>query len=156
RRPCQAVEQVAAAGQQRQAQADGEGQGEHGRQEQPAARASRGHGGRYPGGKASCGGPGFPRAPPLFPLRGRPPASEMQLCWCLLTCRRPRFRFTLGAPEPLPGVETALLLGPAALTPLELSGCVARRMTTLGERLTHLDREILREAVRRAGERDGV
>jgi hypothetical protein len=29
-------------------------------------------------------------------------------------------------------------------------------MVTLGERLTHLDREILREAVRRAGERDGV
>jgi len=29
-------------------------------------------------------------------------------------------------------------------------------MTTLGERLTHLDREVLREAVRRAGERDGV
>ena len=48
------------------------------------------------------------------------------------------------------------MLEPAALTPLELSGCVARLMTTLGERLTHLDREILREAVRRAGERDGV
>jgi hypothetical protein len=29
-------------------------------------------------------------------------------------------------------------------------------MTTLGERLTHLDREVLREALRRAGERDGV
>jgi hypothetical protein len=29
-------------------------------------------------------------------------------------------------------------------------------MTTLGERLTHLDRETLREAVRRAGEREGV
>jgi hypothetical protein len=29
-------------------------------------------------------------------------------------------------------------------------------MTTLGERLTHLDREVLREAVRRAGEREGV
>jgi hypothetical protein len=47
------------------------------------------------------------------------------------------------------------LLGPAALTPLELSGRVARLMTTLGEPLTHLDREILREAVQRAGERDG-
>ena len=38
----------------------------------------------------------------------------------------------------------------------ELSARVERMLTTLGERLTHLDREILREAVRRAGERDGV
>jgi hypothetical protein len=29
-------------------------------------------------------------------------------------------------------------------------------MTTLGERLTHLDREVLREVLRRAGEREGV
>jgi hypothetical protein len=29
-------------------------------------------------------------------------------------------------------------------------------MTTFGERLTNLDREVLREAVRRAGEREGV
>ena len=49
-----------------------------------------------------------------------------------------------------------MLLDPAALPPLELSGCVARLMTTLGGRLTRLDREILREAVRRAGQREGV
>jgi hypothetical protein len=47
-------------------------------------------------------------------------------------------------------------LDPAALTPSELSARVVRLMTTLGERLTHFDRELLREAVRRAGERDGV
>jgi hypothetical protein len=29
-------------------------------------------------------------------------------------------------------------------------------MTTLGERLTNLDREVLREVLRRAGEREGV
>jgi hypothetical protein len=48
------------------------------------------------------------------------------------------------------------VLDPASLTAYELSARVERMMTTLGERLTHLDREVLREAVRRAGERDGV
>jgi hypothetical protein len=48
------------------------------------------------------------------------------------------------------------VLDPAALTSYELSARIERLMTTLGERLTHLDREVLREAVRRAGEREGV
>jgi hypothetical protein len=48
------------------------------------------------------------------------------------------------------------VLDPAALTAYELSGRVERMMTTLGERLTNLDREVLREVVRRAGEREGV
>jgi hypothetical protein len=41
-------------------------------------------------------------------------------------------------------------------SPYELSARVDRLMITLGERLSNLDREVLREAVRRAGERDGV
>jgi hypothetical protein len=48
------------------------------------------------------------------------------------------------------------MIDPASLSPYELSARVERLMTTLGERLTNLDREVLREAVRRAGERDGV
>jgi hypothetical protein len=45
---------------------------------------------------------------------------------------------------------------PASSPASELSARIDRLMTTLGERLTHLDREVLREAVRRAGEREGV
>jgi hypothetical protein len=45
---------------------------------------------------------------------------------------------------------------PASSPVCELSARIARLMTTLGERLTHLDREVLREAVRRASEREGV
>jgi hypothetical protein len=48
------------------------------------------------------------------------------------------------------------VLDPAPLTASELGARIERLMATLGERLTHLDREVLREAVRRAGERDGV
>jgi hypothetical protein len=48
------------------------------------------------------------------------------------------------------------VLDPASLTAYELSARVERMMTTFCERLTNLDREVLREAVRRAGERDGV
>jgi hypothetical protein len=48
------------------------------------------------------------------------------------------------------------MLDPAALTAQELSARIERLMTTLGERLTHLDCEVLREAVRRAGERESV
>jgi hypothetical protein len=45
---------------------------------------------------------------------------------------------------------------PASSPVCELSARIDRLMTTLGERLTHLDREVLREAVRRASEREGV
>jgi hypothetical protein len=45
---------------------------------------------------------------------------------------------------------------PAALTAYELGAWVERMMPALGERLTHLDREVLREAARRAGEREGL
>jgi hypothetical protein len=45
---------------------------------------------------------------------------------------------------------------PAGSPVCELSARIDRLMTTLCERLTHLDREVLREAVRRASEREGV
>jgi hypothetical protein len=48
------------------------------------------------------------------------------------------------------------VLDPASLTAYELSARIERMMTTLGERLTNLDREVLREAVPRAGDREGV
>ncbi len=48
------------------------------------------------------------------------------------------------------------MFDPASSPVSELSARVERLMTTLGERLTHLDREVLREAVRRASEREGV
>jgi hypothetical protein len=48
------------------------------------------------------------------------------------------------------------VLDPAALTAPEIIARVERMMDTLGERLTHLGREVLHEAGRRAGERDGV
>jgi hypothetical protein len=48
------------------------------------------------------------------------------------------------------------MLDPASLPAYELDARVQRLMTTLGERLTHLDREVLREVLRRAGEREGV
>jgi hypothetical protein len=44
------------------------------------------------------------------------------------------------------------MAAPAALTAYELDSRVQRLMTTLGERLTHLDRDVLR----RAGEREGL
>jgi hypothetical protein len=48
------------------------------------------------------------------------------------------------------------VLDPAALPAYQLSARVVRLMTTLGERLTRLDCEVLREVLRRAGEREGV
>jgi hypothetical protein len=48
------------------------------------------------------------------------------------------------------------VLDPAALTAYQLSARIMRLMTTLGERLTNLDCEVLREVLRRAGEREGV
>jgi hypothetical protein len=48
------------------------------------------------------------------------------------------------------------VLAPACLTACELDARVQRLTTTLGERLTHLDREVLREVMKRAGEREGV
>ena len=48
------------------------------------------------------------------------------------------------------------MLDPASLSRYKLSARVERLMTTLGERLTNLDREVLREVLRRAKEREGV
>jgi hypothetical protein len=48
------------------------------------------------------------------------------------------------------------MLDPASLSARDLDARVQRLMTTLGERLTRLDREVLRELMRRAGEREGV
>jgi hypothetical protein len=48
------------------------------------------------------------------------------------------------------------VLDPAALPVYQLSARVVRLRTTLGERLTRLDCEVLREVLRRAGEREGV
>jgi hypothetical protein len=45
---------------------------------------------------------------------------------------------------------------PANLTADELASRAQRLMTTLGERLTRLDREVLRAVLRRANEREGV
>ncbi len=46
------------------------------------------------------------------------------------------------------------MTGPSTYSANDLSSRVQQMMTTLGERLTHLDREMLREAGRRAGHRE--
>jgi hypothetical protein len=48
------------------------------------------------------------------------------------------------------------MFDPAGMSAYELGGRVQRLRVTLGERRTHLDREVLREVLQRAGEREGV